>query len=132
MGWDSLKALPEFQTEVFFSEIQRLSRGNLNVLFFSPYDLSISLKPHPIPSASTEKALRELIQTAAPMGGIMAVIVHMPDVCQLILFQIRVHPLEDVDGPAPVATGEHQQFQLLSGAFKLWKQICWTLRIRSR
>ncbi len=61
-----------------------------------------------------EKPLRKVIEVAAPGLAVVAVVVHVPDVGDVVLLQIGVNALGNTDQAVLVAAGKIEQLQLLA------------------
>ena len=60
-----------------------------------------------------EDVLAEQVQIVVPLGGVVGIPVHMPDMRHAILFEVFVDALADADQAVLVAASEPQQLQLL-------------------
>src|SRR5664279_4805638 len=60
-----------------------------------------------------EKVLAEKVQVVVPLGGVVRVAIHVPDMRDAILFEILVHCLADANQTVLIAAAEPHQLQLL-------------------
>ena len=60
-------------------------------------------------SASAKNALREMVEVVGPGPAIMGLIIHVPDVRNLILLQVTFHSLADADQAVFVSACQPEQ-----------------------
>lgn len=60
-----------------------------------------------------ENVLAEKGEIIVPLGGVMSISVHVPNMRDPILFQVLMNGLANAHQPIPVAAGKPDQFQLL-------------------
>src|SRR5687767_5114936 len=62
---------------------------------------------------SSKNPLRKMVNIVRPSRTVVSVIVHVPDVRDVLLLQIGVNALGNIDEAILVATGNVEQLQLL-------------------
>src|ERR1700722_2419676 len=81
---------------------------------------------------SAEELLGEVVEVVPPLGRVVSVAVDVPDVRDVLLFQVGMHALADAEELVLVAAGDPQELELLLRAFRVGNQFRGRLRVRGR
>src|SRR6185436_11206374 len=79
---------------------------------------------------SSKDALREVIEVASPRHRIVRLIIDVPDVRDVVLFQVPVYALADADQAILVATRQPEELQLLLRLGRIRDEHRRRLRVR--
>src|SRR3712207_6678236 len=71
----------------------------------------------------SEDPLGEVVERVAPVGGVVGVVVDVPDVVDALFLQVGVDVLAGADQAVLVAAGEVEEFELLFGGVGVGEEV---------